>query len=85
LKRELSIRLQCSHPTIIRFTGLVEPASQEDKVEGMVIEYIDNSKSLGTVSISQAECDKWTPQIRSAIEYLPANGLRWSDAKAGDV
>jgi serine/threonine protein kinase len=76
----------CSHPNIIRFIGLGESTTEEDKVEGMVIEYIDNAKSLEDVDcITMAQCERWTREIRSAIEYLHGKGFLWGDAKAGNI
>jgi tRNA A-37 threonylcarbamoyl transferase component Bud32 len=86
LKRELSILPRCSHSNIVRFIGLVEPVGQKHKVEGIIIEYIQNAKSLRDAdSITSVQCRRWTGQIRSAIEYLHANGLVWGDAKADNV
>jgi hypothetical protein len=86
LKRELSILPHCSHPNIIRFIGLGESTTEEDKVEVMVIEYIDNAKSLEDVDcITRAQCERWTREIRSAIEYLQGKGFVWGDAKAGNI
>ena len=86
LKRELSILPHCSHPNIIRFIGLVEPADEKDKVEGMIIEYIRNAKSLRDAEfITSVECERWTGQIQDAIEYLHGEGLVWGDAKAENV
>ena len=86
LKRELSILPYCSHPNIIRFIGVVEPAGQKHKVEGMIIEYIRNAKSLRDADfITSVQCKRWTGQIRSAIDYLHGEGLVWGDAKAENV
>lgn len=86
LKRELSILPYCSHPNIIRFIGVVEPAVQKQKVDGMIIEYIRNAKSLRDADfITSVQCEEWTTQIRSAIEYLHREGFVWGDAKADNV
>ena len=86
LKRELSILPHCCHPNIIRFVGLIEPVDRNDKIEGMIIEYIPNAKSLQDLEvITPIECKRWTTQIQDAIEYLHKEGLVWGDAKAGNV
>ena len=86
LKRELFVLPRCSHPNIIRFIGLVEPADQKDKVEGIVIEYIENAKSIRDAeSITPIECERWSRQIRAAIEYLHGEGFVWGDSKADNV
>jgi len=74
----------CSHPNIIRLVGL--EVNPEEKVEGMIIDYIENGRSLSDIpSISSEQCDKWTEQIKHAIEYLHQKGLVWGDAKADNV
>ena len=77
---------QCSHSNIIRLVGLVEPANQKGKVQGMLIDYVENARSLRDIElISADECDKWADQMRDAIEYLHAKELVWGDAKPENV
>jgi tRNA A-37 threonylcarbamoyl transferase component Bud32 len=84
--REVSILQHCSHPNIIRLIGLVEADNQEAKIEGMLIEYIENARKLRDItSISAEECERWTSQIKEAVEYLHQRGLVWGDAKAANV
>src|SRR5437667_7981059 len=84
--REVAVLRQCSHPNVIKFVGLVEPADQKGKVQGMLIDYIENARSLRDIEfISADECDKWAAQIRDAIEYLHANKLVWGDAKPANI
>jgi len=60
--------------------------NQKGKVEGMLIEYIENALSLRDIEfISANECDKWADQIRDAIEYLHDKELVWGDAKPANV
>jgi serine/threonine protein kinase len=81
--REVSTLRNCSHPNIVRLIGL---EINEDKVESMVIEYVQNARSLSDIpSISSELCDKWTAQITHALEYLHERGLVWGDAKIGNV
>lgn len=81
---EVSTLQQCSHPNIVRLVGL--EVNEEEKVEGMVIDYIENARSLRDISSISAElCDKWTGQIKHAIEYLHHKGLVWGDAKAANI
>jgi tRNA A-37 threonylcarbamoyl transferase component Bud32 len=84
--REVSTLQSCTHPNIIQLIGLVTAENQEDKVEGMLIEYVENAQSLRDLpSISAEECERWTSQITDAVEYLHQKGLVWGDAKAGNV
>lgn len=84
--REVSVLRQCSHPNIIRLVGLVEPADQKGKIEGMLIDYVENARSLWDIEfISADECNKWADQMRAAIEYLHENELVWGDAKPANV
>ena len=86
LKRERSILPHYFHPNIIRFIGPVEPAGLKDKIEGIIIEYIPNAKSLQDIEfIAPVECKKWTMQIQDAIEYLHRKGFVWGDAKVENV
>ena len=64
----------------------MEPADQKGKVQGMLIDYIENARSLRDIEfITADECDKWAAQIRDAIEYLHAKELVWGDAKPANV
>jgi tRNA A-37 threonylcarbamoyl transferase component Bud32 len=84
--REVSILQKCSHPHIIRLVGLVKAVDPPDKVEGMLINYVEHAGSLRDIkSIDVNETEKWAGQIRDAINYLHENGLVWGDAKAGNV
>jgi hypothetical protein len=88
LGRELSILSRCSHPNIIRCIGLVEPVDDGGKVEGIVLEYIENTESLHVLSesgFSPVDCERWITQIRDALEYLHENNLIWGDVKADNV
>ena len=83
-RREITVLQQCSHPNIIRLIALVVDA--EDKVEAMLIEYVENAKLLSSLeSISNDELDKWTHQMREAISYLHKKNLVWGDAKADNI
>ena len=82
--REVSTLRRCSHQHIITFFGLV--VDEEDKVEGMLIEYIDNAKSLAKMeSFSIVERERWSKQMEQAIHYLHTNGLVWGDVKPANV
>jgi serine/threonine protein kinase len=82
--REVTVLQKCSHPNIIRLVGLL--VDDKDKVEGMIIDYINDARSLRNVdSISNEECDRWGEQMRDAIAYLHQNELVWGDAKAANV
>ena len=82
--REVSTLQRCSHPNIVRLVGL--EVNEDGKVEGMVIDYIKNARSLKNIrSISAEQCDKWTGQIKQAIDHLHQKGLVWGDAKAANV
>jgi tRNA A-37 threonylcarbamoyl transferase component Bud32 len=84
--REVSILRLCSHPNIIRLCGIVPAVGDTGKIEGMLLDYIENAKSIRNIgSITCVECEKWTGQIRGAIEYLHRKGLVWGDAKAANV
>ena len=84
--REVFILRQCSHPNIFRLIGVVETANQKGKLQGMLLDYIENARSLQAVEfISPHDCDKWTNQIRDAIEYLHGKELVWGDAKPSNV
>lgn len=84
--REVSILRQCSHPNIIRLVGLVKTDDQEDKIEGMLMDYVECAQSLRDIkSIDVRESEQWAAQIRDAIDYLHAKGLVWGDAKAANV
>jgi tRNA A-37 threonylcarbamoyl transferase component Bud32 len=86
LVREISTLQHCSHPNIIRLIGLVEADNQEAKIEGMLIEYIENARSLRDItSVSAQEYDRWIGQIKDAVEYLHQRGLVWGDVKAANV
>lgn len=64
----------------------VEAENQEDKVEGILIDYIENARSLRNItSISAEEFARWTGQIMDAIDYLHQKGLIWDDAKAANI
>ena len=83
-RREITVLRQCSHPNIIRLVALVVDA--EDRVEAMLIEYVENAKLLSSLeSISKDKLDKWTHQMREAISYLHKKNLVWGDAKASNV
>jgi serine/threonine protein kinase len=84
--REVSALRQCSHPNIIRLVGLVEPADQKGKIQGMLIDFVENARCLRDIEfISSDECDKWAGQMRDAIEYLHEKELVWGDAKPANV
>src|SRR5947207_2316400 len=84
--REVSILQSCTHPNIVQLIGLVTAENQQDKVEGMLIEYVENAQSLRDLpSISAEECERWTSQTTDAVEYLHQKELVWGDAKAGNV
>ena len=52
----------------------------------MLTGYIDNAHSLRKMDrISRDDYEKWTSQIKEAIEYLHQRNLVWGDAKAGNV
>ena len=83
--REVSTLQRCCHTNIIRLVGLVE-AEDSDKIEGMLIDYVDNARVLRDIDIlSTDECQKLAGQIKEAIEYLHDKGLVWGDAKAANV
>ena len=82
--REVTILKECSHPNIISLNGIL--VDQNGKVEGMLIEYIPNAKSLRDLdSVTSDEFDKWSAQIQDAIAYLHRNNLVWGDAKPANV
>ena len=82
--REISILQRCSHPNIIQLLSLV--LDEQQKVESMLLEYVDNARSLKDVdSVSSDECARWSVELRSAILYLHQNELVWGDAKASNV
>jgi tRNA A-37 threonylcarbamoyl transferase component Bud32 len=82
--REVTVLQKCSHPNIIRLVGLL--VDDKDKVEGMIIDYIDDARSLRDVdSISNEDCERWGEQMLDAITYLHQNKLVWGDAKAANV
>ena len=84
--REVSILRECSHSNIIHLVGLVRAVDEDEKIEGMVIEYVENARSLRYVEcISVVQCEKWGRQIRDAIEYLHRRGLIWGDVKPANV
>ena len=86
LAREVSILQKCSHPNILRLVGLMKSLDEEGKIEGMLTEYIENARSLRKMDrISRDDYEKWTSQIKEAIEYLHQRDLVWGDAKAGNV
>jgi len=83
-KREIRTLQQCSHPNIIRLLSLVVNA--EDMVEGMLLAYVPDSRSLVNVnSLSKQQFDAWTTQLRDALGYLHERNLTWGDAKADNV
>ena len=83
--REISTLLQCCHPNIIKLIGIVQ-AEGSDKIDGMLMDYIENARVLGHVdSVSSDEYDKWTGQISGAIKYLHEKELVWGDAKATNI
>jgi len=83
--REISTLRKCCHPNIIKLIGIVQ-AKNSGKIEGMLIDYIENARVLGHVdSVSSHEYDKWTGQIGGAIKYLHGKQLVWGDAKATNV
>ena len=46
-------------------------AEGSDKIEGMLMEYIENARVLGRVdSFSSDEYHKWADQIRGAVEHV---------------
>ena len=82
--REITVLQRCSHRNIIRLVGLV--VDEEGKVEGMLIDYVENGRSLQNMdTFSRKECESWTTQIHDAIEYLHHNELVWGDGKAANV
>ena len=82
--REITILEQCCHPNIIRLIGLV--VDKQKKVESMLMEYINNARSLRDVeSVSIEECAKWIIELHSAISYLHENELVWGDSKASNI
>ena len=82
--REVTTLQKCRHPNIIRLVGLL--VDENAKVEGMIIEYVPNARSLRNVDfISSDQYDKWASQIRDAIAYLHRNDLVLGDAKAANV
>ena len=84
--REVTVLQQCSHPNIISFIGLVSAVDDYEKVEGMLIEYIDHAQTLRNVeSISPDDFEKWTTQVRNAVDYLHNKGLVWRDTKAVNI
>jgi serine/threonine protein kinase len=86
IAREVSTLRYCSHPNIVQLIGLVEADNHQAKIEGMLIEYIDNARSLRDIpDISTQECERWTGQIKEAVHYLHHEGLVWGDAKAANV
>jgi serine/threonine protein kinase len=83
-KREISILQQCSHPNIIRLVALVLNA--EDMVEGVLLEYVNNSKSLDSVnSLSKQQFDEWKVQLHEGIRHIHERGLVWGEAKPHNV
>ena len=65
--------------------GVVQ-AEGSDKIEGMLVEYVENARVLGHVdSVSSDEYDIWTCQIIRAIQYLHEKQLIWGDAKPTKV
>ena len=83
-QREIQILKECFHPNIIRLNALVMDG--DDKVEGMLLDYIANARELSDVeSLSRDQYARWTTQIHDAITYLHSKDLVWGDAKAGNV
>lgn len=57
-----------------------------DKVQGMLIDYVEHARSLRDIkSIDDNETEKWAGQIINAIDHLHENGLVWDDAKEGNI
>jgi len=84
--REVSILQDCNHPNIVHLVGLMQSADNKEMIEGMLMEYIENSRSLRKIDrISRKEYALWAGQIKDAIEYLHRQKLVWGDAKAGNV
>ena len=85
--REVTVLQQCSHPTIIISSiGLVSVVDDYERVEEMLIEYIDNAQTLRNVEyISPDDFEKWMTQIRNAVDYLHNKGLVWGDTKAVNI
>jgi serine/threonine protein kinase len=84
--REVSNLRQCYHPNIIRLVGLVQSPDNDGKVEGMVVDYVENARTLRNIeTISACQFEKWERQIREAIEYLHSKDLVWGDAKPANI
>jgi serine/threonine protein kinase len=82
--REVSILRHCSHPNIIKLTGLVLDSNND--VEAMLLEYVPTAKSLREIDgITQLEFETWQRQIENALEYLHSEGLVWGDAKPDNI
>ena len=80
--RAVSTLQQCRPANIVRLLGLVK-ADGSDKIEGMLINYVEGARGLRDVNvISLDECEKWSSQV---IEYLHGKELVWGDAKAANV
>ena len=84
--REVSILAKCSHPNIIRLIGLVEATGERNKVDGMILEFVEKAESLRDIQPSSLDKVKqWEQQIQGAVSYLHRNSLSWGDAKASNV
>jgi serine/threonine protein kinase len=51
-----------------------------------LIDYVEGARRLRDVNvISLDEWEKWSSQLREAMEYLHEKGFVWGDAKAASV
>ena len=82
--REVSILQHCSYPNIITLLGVV--IDDNAAVEAMLIEYIPSAIPLQErEKITGEELEKWSKQIKEAIDYLHCEGQVWGDAKLSNV
>jgi len=82
--REITILQQCSHASIIRLVGLV--TNDDANIEAVLMEYVPNAESLrDRKRIDNPELNRWTHQMKEAIDYLHNKGCVWGDAKPDNV
>jgi len=68
----------------VRLFALV--TDSEGKVEAILLDYIENAKSLRDVEkLTSDQFHRWVDEMGQAISCLHSMGLVWGDAKAANV